>query len=212
MSVATLGAGGRASIVEELTSSPEFALIVGTSSMREVAAGWKMGGQTRQGAARWYASTIHGLLASQPNMDIGPRVLRPGSLRPGSSPARGPIQGPLGLRSPRPTQRILVSSQEGSRSRFRLWSIRACCGRSRARDKTSAQATETPPLGVCMGWPYAVAVCSPIAGKASSLAEGAFEETALLSMQCSEGDRLAARRRAIARCAPTSSKRLSWGR
>src|SRR5271156_5602618 len=79
------------------------------ASMREVCRRLeRMGCQTRQGAARWYASTIHGMLDNPAY--IGRAVfgrVHYGPARPRPRPIRGHP-----LPSPRPSQRILAPREE----------------------------------------------------------------------------------------------------
>src|SRR5260370_673765 len=108
-------------------------------------------------------------------------------------------------------------ARNGSRSPFRLWSIRRC-SRPFARNSTkTASASETgrpAPVGCCRGWPYAVAVATPIAAR-RFLARGRSlrGNCAIIYAVVPRDIDLAARRRApIDRCAPTRSKRLSGAR
>src|SRR5258705_12882227 len=79
------------------------------ASMREVCRRLgRIGCQTRQGAARWYSSTIHGMLDNPAY--IGRAVfgrVHYGPARPRPRPIRGHP-----LSSPRPTQRILAPREE----------------------------------------------------------------------------------------------------
>src|SRR5882757_5613302 len=146
------------------------------ASMREVCRRLeRMGCRTRQDAARWYASTIHGMLDNPAY--IGRAVFG----RVHNGPAR-PRSRPF------------------------------------ARNSTkTASASETgrpAPVGCCRGWPYAVAVATPIAAR-RFLARGRSlrGNCAIIYAVVPRDIDLAARRRApIDRCAPTSSKRLSGAR
>jgi site-specific DNA recombinase len=184
------------------------------ASMREVCRRLeRMGCQTRQGAARWYASTIHGMLDNPAY--IGRAVLgrvHYGPARPRPRPIRGHP-----LPSPRPTQRILAPREEWIEIPVPALVDPAMFEAVRAQLDETASASETgrpAPVGCCRGWPYAVAAATPIAAR-RFLARGRSlrGNCAIICAVAPRDIDLVARRRApIDRCAPTSSKRSSGAR
>src|SRR6267143_1666274 len=131
-------------------------------------------------------------------------------------PGRGRSEGILCLRRVPPNASWRLA-RNGSRSPFRLWSIRRC-SRPFARNSTkTASASETgrpAPVGCCRGWPYAVAVATPVAAR-RFLARGRSLRgncAIIYAVAPRDIDLAAHLRAAIDRCAPTSSKRLSGAR
>ncbi len=131
------------------------------ASMREVCRRLeRMGCQTRQGAARWYASTIHGMLDNPAY--IGRAVfgrVHYGPARPRPRPIRGHP-----LSSPRPTQRILAPREEWIEipvpalvdpAMFAAVRAQLDENRKRKRDRKTRSGWLLQGLAVCCGCGYA---------------------------------------------------------
>ena len=131
------------------------------ASMREVCRRLeRMGCQTRQGAARWYASTIHGMLDNPAY--IGRAVfgrVHYGPARPRPRPIRGHP-----LPSPRPTQRILAPREEWIEipvpalvdpAMFAAVRAQLDENRKRKRDRKTRSGWLLQGLAVCCGCGYA---------------------------------------------------------
>jgi site-specific DNA recombinase len=131
------------------------------ASMRDVCRRLeRMGCQTRQGAARWYASTIHGMLDNPAY--IGRAVfgrVHYGPARPRPRPIRGHP-----LSSPRPTQRILAPREEWIEipvpalvdpAMFAAVRAQLDENRKRKRDRKTRSGWLLQGLAVCCGCGYA---------------------------------------------------------
>ena len=148
----------------------------------------RMGCRTRQGATRWYASTICGMLNNPAY--IGRAVFgRVTTAR--LAPGCGRSEDILYLRRvpPNASRRL---ARNGSRSQFQLWSIRRCSRPFARNSKKTVSANETgrpAPAGCCRGWSYAVAAAMPIAARRLLLAERPSKKLRYYQCSGSEGHR-----------------------